>query len=294
MSKYNLKDIYEGMSDKDYNAAKEAERLEKHPEKDKIKAVQAMMAKEKSSKNESEVEEVSSKVGSRIEGLLNIEMKNKFLNAGMDLIQDVLEDDEFFIEDIVDHLAIELNKYYDERASLGSKINDLEEEKSEDIEESEEISELAGTESVDALTALIGAGGLVGGAVALDKLMTALEAGKLGSKGEAVAKFLRSAGKTFSGGGLKEADSIVDEHEFNFFQTILDGRYKEEDIEEYLKSDDYQQALETLNLDASDTKEWIGEFANYFGDGADAYIDEISKEDKELKEHFSRFLKDYN
>ena len=289
MSKYNLIDLYEGMSDKDYDAAKEAERLEAHPEKDKIKAVQAMMAKEKSLKNESEIEEVTSEVGSRIEGLLNIEMKNKFLNVGMDLIQDLLEDDEFFIEDIVDHLAIELNKYYDERASFGAKINDLEEGKSEDIEESEEISELAGTESVDALTALIGAGGLVGGAVALNKLMTALEDGKLGSKGEAVAKFLRSAGKTFSGGGLKEGDSIVDETEFNFFQTILDGRYKEEDIEEYLKSDDYQQALETLNLDSSDTEEWIGEFANYFSDGADAYIDE----DQKLKEHFGRFMKSY-
>ena len=128
MSKYNLKDIYEGMSDKDYDAAKEAERLEKHPEKDKIKAVRDMLAKEKSSKNESEVEEVSSKVGSRIEGLLNIEMKNKFLNIGMDLIQDLLEDDPFDIEDVIDHLAIELSKYYDERSSFGVKINDLEEE----------------------------------------------------------------------------------------------------------------------------------------------------------------------
>ena len=286
MSKYNLKDIYEGMSDKDYDAAKEAERLEKHPEKDKIKAVRDMLAKEKPSKNESEVEEVSSKVGSRIEGLLNIEMKNKFLNAGMDLIQDVLEDDEFFIEDIIDHLAIELNKYYDERSSFGAKINDLE-------EKVESIEELADP-GIDPLGAILGAGGLTAGAFALNKIMDALEAGKLGDKGKAIAKHLRDMGATFSGAGLKEADSIVDEHEFNFFQTILDGRYKEEDIEEYLKSDDYQQALETLNLDASDAPSWVQEFADFFGDGADAPIDEISKEDKELKEHFSRFLKDYN
>jgi hypothetical protein len=39
--------LEEGMSDKEYAKAKEAERLEKHPEKDKIKAIQAMMAKEK-------------------------------------------------------------------------------------------------------------------------------------------------------------------------------------------------------------------------------------------------------
>ena len=77
-----------------------------------------------------------------------------------------------------------------------------------DITAEENIEELDGAGSVDALTALIGAGGLAGGAVALNKLMDALEAGKLGSKGEAVAKFLRSAGKTFSGAGLKEEETV--------------------------------------------------------------------------------------
>ena len=73
-----------------------------------------------------------------------------------------------------------------------------------DVNADSTMLELASAESVDALTAIIGAGGVVGGALALNKLMDALEDGKLGSKGEAVAKFLRSAGKTFSGGGLKE------------------------------------------------------------------------------------------
>ena len=90
-------------------------------------AYKASKVKDMMSKAEG-VDEVTSKVGSRIEGLLNIEMKNKFLNVGMDLIQDLLEDDEFFIEDIIDHLAIELNKHYDERSSFGAKVNDLEEE----------------------------------------------------------------------------------------------------------------------------------------------------------------------
>ena len=39
--------LQEGMSDEEYKKAKEAERLENHPEKDKIKAIQSMMAKEK-------------------------------------------------------------------------------------------------------------------------------------------------------------------------------------------------------------------------------------------------------
>jgi len=39
--------LQEGMSDEEYAKAKEAERLENHPKKDKIKAIQAMLAKEK-------------------------------------------------------------------------------------------------------------------------------------------------------------------------------------------------------------------------------------------------------
>ena len=79
-----------------------------------------------------------------------------------------------------------------------------------DLTAEENIEELDGAGSVDALTALIGAGGLAGGAVALSKLMDALEAGKLGSKGEAVAKFLRSAGKTFSGQGAPMKEETTD------------------------------------------------------------------------------------
>ena len=52
MSKYNLTDLLPEGTDAEYKAAKEADRLKKHPEGDKIKAVQAMMAKEKSMKED--------------------------------------------------------------------------------------------------------------------------------------------------------------------------------------------------------------------------------------------------
>ena len=45
--------LEEGMSDKEYAKAKEAERLEKHPEKDKIKDIQKMMGKEKENQSKS-------------------------------------------------------------------------------------------------------------------------------------------------------------------------------------------------------------------------------------------------
>lgn len=50
--------VKEGMSDKEYAKAKEAERLENHPEKDKIKDIQKMMGKEKSLK-EDDLDEIA-------------------------------------------------------------------------------------------------------------------------------------------------------------------------------------------------------------------------------------------
>jgi len=51
MSKYNLHDLFEGMSDEEFADAQEKDRLEDHPERDKIKAIQALLAKEKEIEN---------------------------------------------------------------------------------------------------------------------------------------------------------------------------------------------------------------------------------------------------
>ena len=39
MSKYNLIDIFEGMTDKEFSDSQEKDRLEAHPEKDMIKKI---------------------------------------------------------------------------------------------------------------------------------------------------------------------------------------------------------------------------------------------------------------
>ena len=61
MSKYNLTDLLEEMrpKDKEFEDAKQADRLEKHPEGDKIKAVQALMAKEKAMQKEDAIEKLT-------------------------------------------------------------------------------------------------------------------------------------------------------------------------------------------------------------------------------------------
>jgi len=241
MSKYNLQDLLEGMSDKEFADAQEKDRLEKHPEKDKIKAIQALLAKEKlkkestgpSDKAETEddvvnVDKVSSpsakgvgygaetsantaeddqedkeiqnpppmyamkedmnlasiakklgidmddlkdkiekmksrekdeieasarasmaentrlsnEVSDRIEGLLNQPMKKKFMDVGMDLVQDLLEEDPFDIDDVIQHLANELGAYMDDFYKEGEKLNSIEIGENGNIEDyAEEIKE---------------------------------------------------------------------------------------------------------------------------------------------------------
>ena len=96
------------MKDQEFYDAQEAERLENHPEKDTIKKIQKTMAKEKSV-DENHQSLMGTETADRIEGLLNIPMKKRFLNIGVELVKDVLQDDMFDIDDIVSHLANELN-----------------------------------------------------------------------------------------------------------------------------------------------------------------------------------------
>ena len=75
MSKYNLFDILEGMSNDEWEAAKEADRLEAHPDRDKIKAMQAMIAKERDAKKD--VKEMTGEAYGRIDGLINRQLLNQ-------------------------------------------------------------------------------------------------------------------------------------------------------------------------------------------------------------------------
>ena len=165
MSKYNLTDIAEGMGYKEYEDAEEANRLEKHPERDTIKKIQALMAKEKSleedavdlaveasqekagikedededKKNDEDYEEgwaddpridevrIDAEVAERIEGLTNRELKRKFLFAFEDLYSDLIEEDPFHAEDVIAHLSNEMNKHLSSFQNTGDKFAGIEE-----------------------------------------------------------------------------------------------------------------------------------------------------------------------
>ncbi len=73
----------------------------------------------------------------RIEGLLNIPLKAKFLNAGVELINDFLEEELMDLDQIIAHLANELEKEYVAAGEHDTAIA-IDEEKEEDPHEMDE------------------------------------------------------------------------------------------------------------------------------------------------------------
>ena len=69
-----------------------------------------------------EIKEVTSREGSRIEGDLNIKLKAKFLDAFEDLYFDLVEEDPYFAEDVVDHLVNEMLKHLDAIQAQGDEL----------------------------------------------------------------------------------------------------------------------------------------------------------------------------
>jgi hypothetical protein len=110
MSRYNLTDLYEGMTNDEFSAAKEADRLEAHPDRDKIKAIQAMIAKEKESKNS--VKEMTGEVFNRIDGLTNQVLKQQFLLKFSDIYEDMVEaGDMFDVSDVIQYLTYQMQEF---------------------------------------------------------------------------------------------------------------------------------------------------------------------------------------
>ena len=132
------------------------------------------------------VDEVTSKVGSRISGMIHRPFLANILEKFAEIYQDLIDNgEEFDAQDVIDFLAIEMSKFADDRGLNASFPNE--------------------------------------GKVEED---------------------------------VNEGDAIVDEHEFNFFQTLFGDKYSEEEIEAFLKSNDYQEELKYSDLEEKDFANW--------------------------------------
>ncbi len=149
---------------------------------------------------------------------------------------DEFEEDEVEVEDVEDidvedevSVDVEIDeemgpKDPDQRKKYG-KESKAEERTEDDAEGEDDESKLGesleeemdiNVEVDESLAVAAGVASVFGGAVALDKAMDALEAGKLGEKGKAFAEFLRSQGKAAAG----RYDESVEEGDLNEIEEL--------------------------------------------------------------------------
>ena len=81
---------------------------------------------------EDDIEEVTSREGARIESLLDRELKRKFIFAFEDLYTDLVEEDPFMAEDVIEHLSIEMMKHLDAIQAQGDSLAGVNEDSIEE------------------------------------------------------------------------------------------------------------------------------------------------------------------
>ena len=103
-------------------------------------AIEASQEKAGIKENKAKMNEVriDREVAERIEGFLNIPMKAKFLNAFEDLIYDLLDDEPFYVDDVIAHLSNEMGKRIDGNQIAGDRLAGIDEAAAIDEEDSVE------------------------------------------------------------------------------------------------------------------------------------------------------------
>ena len=84
-------------------------------------------ATKKSNKKKMNEVRIEKEVASRIEGLLNIQLKKQFLDVFEDLWLDLIEEDPFYAEDVIAHLSNEMSKQISNRQAQGDRLAGMEE-----------------------------------------------------------------------------------------------------------------------------------------------------------------------
>jgi hypothetical protein len=296
MSKYNLIDILEGMSNDEWEAAKEADRLEAHPDRDKIKAIQAMIAKEREKKD---VNEMTGEVFNRIDGLVNRNILQRFLGAFDGIYEDMVEGgDPFDVSDVIQYLTYQMQEFaQDTRMDQGG----LDEstgpsDKSEPEDDVDNVDTLASPDAkAKDYSSAVSAGSNQNDIEAKEDAQVAPMFEKKdkytdladndddipAEKKAAWAKVYRMLDKGATFDQVKKYLNEKEDQHGNLFQALA-NLGSEMEIQQYLDSVS-KDMLRTPGQ--NDYKGWteddyIEDFKNYIAD-------------KSLQEHFGRFLKDY-
>jgi hypothetical protein len=250
----------QGMDDKgdDYWGKDLGSFMKKRMSEDKAAvdlAIEASQEKAGIKESTEEVKEarVDRDVAERIEGLLNIPMKKKFLETWQDLFYDLVDDEPFMVDDVIAHLSNEMGKQIDGVQMAGDNLAGI----SEDFDDVVDDIMATGKSEEDA-----------------KKIAGSINAKYVGNYRE----------------GLEE-DSISGEDDYA--EKLSDKmRMKEgvvKNIIQALKDDakgtdaeinSYMDSLKRSGDTFDEIDDFVEDFKNYVAD-------------KSLQEHFSRFLKDF-
>ena len=243
-------------------------------------------------------------VAERIEGLLSIPLKAKFLDVFEDLWLDLIEEDPFYAEDVVAHLSNEMHKQISNRQAQGDRLAGME-------------------ESFDSLAKKLDK------QKGIDKDEAAKIAGSIAAKKAAGAgkgptakqkKRMKEASDTFNidkvaspdakahdyGAEIKGISDEDDTEEAYAHQTVLPLEEIDPTLDPYEDRDEIIKQVMSLLikekgaskeelkgfiethiediLNAKDDDDVVDEFAQYLS---------VNEGDRELREHFGRFMKDY-
>ena len=145
---------------------------------------------------------VDKEVADRIEGMLNISMKAKFLNAWEDLFYDLVEEDPFYVDDVIAYLSNEMGKVIDGNQMAGDRlagIGDFEQEEFTAIPEENSIEEGSTPSTKDIVKALKSANAQDS---EIKQYMTSLK--KAGDKFDDVDDYVEDFNEYVANKGLEE------------------------------------------------------------------------------------------
>ena len=145
---------------------------------------------------------VDKEVAERIEGMLNISMKAKFLNAWEDLFYDLVEEDPFYVDDVIAYLSNEMGKVIDGNQMAGDRlagVGDFEQEEFTAIPEENSIEEGSTPSTKDIVKALKSANAQDS---EIKQYMTSLK--KAGDKFDDVDDYVEDFNEYVANKGLEE------------------------------------------------------------------------------------------
>ena len=300
MSKYNLFDILEGMSNDEWEAAKEADRLEAHPDRDKIKAIQALIAKEREKIiKKGGIKEISFEVSNRIDGLVNRVLLQQFLLKFSEIYEDMVEGgDPFDISDVIQYLTSQMQEFaQDTRMDQGGMMESTgPSDKSEPEDDVDNVDTLASPDAkAKDYSSAVSAGSNQNDIEAKEDAQVAPMFEKKdkytdladndddipAEKKAAWAKVYRMLDKGATFDQVKKYLNEKEDQHGNLFQALA-NLGSEMEIQQYLDSVSKDMLRTPGQNDYAGWTEddYIEDFKNYIAD-------------KSLQEHFGRFLKDY-